>query len=106
MNDVQTLEASRRLAEKLLDESAPDDGARLDHLSRLILSRDWAPTEKNVLTRQLETFRATYAADPDSARALINVGDSCVNSQKPPTEIAAWMLVASTAFNLDATLNK
>ncbi|MEO6002735.1 MAG: DUF1553 domain-containing protein [Opitutus sp.] len=106
MNDVQSLEAARRLAEKLLDQPTADDETRLNQLSRLILARDWAPAEKTILTRQLEEFRATYAADPAAAKALINVGDSCVNSLQPPTEVAAWMLIASTAFNLDATLNK
>jgi hypothetical protein len=106
MNDVQWLEASRRLAEKLLAEPLGDDQARLNQLGRLLLARDWQGSEQGILMAQLEQFRSTYSADPEAAEKLITVGDSCVDSPQPPSEIAAWMLIASTALNLDATLNK
>jgi mono/diheme cytochrome c family protein len=106
MNDVQWLEASRRLAENLLGDSSANDEGRLNQLSRLLLARDWAPAEKSVLEKELTQFRATYSADPAAAKKLIGVGESCINSSRPPEEIAAWMLVASSALNLDATLNK
>jgi hypothetical protein len=75
-------------------------------LSRLLLARDWAPGEKAVLEKELTQFRTTYSADPSAAKQLISVGESCINSSRPPEELAAWMLVASSALNLDATLNK
>ncbi len=105
MNDVQWLEAARRLAETLVGEST-DDEARLEKLARLVLSRSWRPEEKNILMHQLEKFRATYAADPCKAEELIEAGDSPVNPKLAPPEVAAWMLLASTVLNLDATLNK
>jgi hypothetical protein len=106
MNDVQWLEASRRLAENLLSDPKEGDEARLNELSRLLLARDWAPGEKSVLEKELTQFRTTYSADPTAAKQLISVGESCINSSRPPEELAAWMLVASSALNLDATLNK
>jgi hypothetical protein len=106
MNDVQWLEAARRLAENLLDAPLADDAARLNRLSRLLLSRDWRTDEKAILENELSRFRSTYSADPAAAKKLVAIGDSCVNSLRSPEEIAAWMLVASTAFNLDAVLNK
>jgi hypothetical protein len=106
MNDVQTLEASRRLAERLLDAPEQTDEARLNRLSRLLLSRDWAPAEQAILTQKLEDFRAAYADDAKAAKELITIGESCPNPLLPAPETAAWMLVASTALNLDATLNK
>jgi hypothetical protein len=83
-----------------------DDEARLKRLGELVLARDWRPEEKAILARQLESFRATYQSQPESAAALIAVGESKPMAELPPAEVAAWMLVASTAFNLDATLNK
>ena len=106
MNDVQWLEASRRMAEKLLDESAENDEVRLNRLSRLVLARDWSTAEKSILVEQLGKFRSTYASDREAAKALINVGESCLNSTQPPEEVAAWMLVANSVLNLDATFNK
>jgi hypothetical protein len=106
MNDVQWLEASRRLAENLLAEPSVDDAARLNQLSRLLLSRDWRTEERTILEKELSQFRSTYAADPAAAKKLIQVGESCINSLRPPDEVAAWMLVASSALNLDAVLNK
>ena len=106
MNDVQWLEASRRLAENLVNDLPQDDDARFKRLGQLVLAREWRPQEKAILTQQLESFRATYAAEPESATKLIAVGESKPNPELDPLEVAAWMLVASTAFNLDATLNK
>jgi mono/diheme cytochrome c family protein len=106
MNDVQWLEAARHLAENLVSELPTDDEARFRRLGQLMLARDWRPEEKAVLTRQLESFRATYTANPESATELIAVGESKQTPGLPAPEVAAWMLVASTAFNLDATLNK
>ena len=106
MNDVQWLEAARHLAEKLLCEYPSDDDARLRELGQRVLARDWRVEEKEILAQQLEAFRATYTAEPESATKLIAVGDSKPASDLAPAELAAWMLIASTAFNLDATLNK
>ena len=106
MNDVQWLEAARHLAENLLGEFPADEDARLRELGQRVLARDWRVEEKEILSQQLETFRATYIAEPELAMKLIAVGESKPSTDLPPAELAAWMLVASTAFNLDAALNK
>ena len=105
MNDPQWLEAARRLAERVVQRD-PTAGQRLDDIARLLLARPWQPREKQILSGALEKFSAVYARDPAAARELIAVGESRPNPGLPANEVAAWMLVASTAFNLDATLNK
>jgi len=105
MNDVQWLEAARVLGERLVREQ-PDDAARLDQLGRLMLARSWRDDERRVLTGLLGQFRATYAADPAAADRLLGVGEAPRHPGLPATEVAVWMLLASTAQNLDATLNK
>jgi hypothetical protein len=37
---------------------------------------------------------------------LLNLGESKVDKAIPAPELAAWMLVSSTALNLDAVMNK
>jgi len=106
MNDVQWLEAARRLAENLVGETAASDDDRLQELAERILTRDWKPAEKTILLEKLDEFRSTYSADPKAAGELIAIGESPLKPSLPPSEVAAWMLIASTALNLDATLNK
>jgi hypothetical protein len=106
MNDVQWLEAARHLAENLVGENSGDDDSRLNRLAQLVLAREWQPAEKTILLKKLGQFRTTYSADPAAASELIKIGDSPLKPALAPAEVAAWMLVASTALNLDATLNK
>jgi len=106
MNDVQWLEAARRLAENLLHEPGTDDDARLNRLAQLLLARAWKPAEKAILLQKLAEFRTTYTGDPAAAASLIEVGDSRPDRTLPRPDVAAWMLVASIALNLDATINK
>jgi mono/diheme cytochrome c family protein len=105
MNEPLRLEASRKLAERLIRES-PNGDTRLDYLGRILLSREWNSKEKTVLEGALSKFRATYSKDPVAAAHLLNVGESKVDKAIPPPELAAWMLVSSAALNLDAVVNK
>jgi hypothetical protein len=105
MNDPQWLEASRRLAERVIHES-PIADARLDTLGELLLARPWAPKEKAVLEKALTKFQSTYGLDQAAAEKLLAVGESKKDTALPPNELAAWMLVASAALNLDAVVNK
>lgn len=105
MNETLRLEASRRIAERLIHKSTNVD-ARLDYLGRILLSRDWSSKEKTVLENALTTFRSTYSKDPSAAARLLNVGENKVDKAIPPPELAAWMLVSSAALNLDAVMNK
>jgi hypothetical protein len=106
LNDVQWLEAARRLAENLVGTSPGDDESRLTRLAQLVLTRAWAPAEQAILRKQLAAFRAVYRSDPGGARRLIAIGDAPPAPALDPAEVAAWMLVASTVLNLDAALNK
>lgn len=105
MNDPQWLEAARRLAERVMLTS-PAFPERLDHLGRLLLGRPWRPAEQAVLAGAYQKFHDTYADDPAAAARLVAQGESAVNPAIAPADLAPWMLVASTALNLDATLNK
>lgn len=105
MNDPQWLEAARCLAERVILHS-PSLPGRLDYLGELLLGRPWMAKEKEVLASAFKKFQATYAHDPTAAIQLIGHGESRPTADVPATELAPWMLVASTALNLDATMNK
>jgi len=105
MNEPLRLEASRKLAERLIHESS-SAAARLNYLGRILLSRDWSSREATVLESALMKFQSTYSKDPSAAARLLNVGESKVDKSIPAPELAAWMLVSSAALNLDAVINK
>ena len=106
LNDVQFVEASRRLAEVAIVERGQDDAGRLDAMALRVLSRPLAPTEHAALKPVVRDLRAHYAADAKASKALVAVGDSAPNPSIPAPELAAWTMVANLFFNLDEALNK
>ena len=105
MNDPQWLEASRRLAERVMHESQNTD-TRLNALGEILLARPWKEKEKSALEMALTEFATVYGQDTASAEKLLSVGESKRDTNLPPGELASWMLVASAAMNLDEVLNK
>jgi hypothetical protein len=105
MNDPLWLEASRKLAERVIRQSSETD-ARLNYLGEVLLARDWEPRERLVLENALMKFQSAYANDQSRAEEVLKVGESSRDSGIRPDELASWMLVASAAMNLDAVLNK
>jgi hypothetical protein len=105
MNDPQWLEASRHLAERILNESQQTD-TRLNALGEILLSRPWGPGERAILEKALKKFETVYGQDAASAEKLLSVGESKRGTNLPASELASWMLVASAAMNLDEVLNK
>lgn len=105
MNDPQWLEASRHLAERIMQESQNTDG-RLNALGEILLARPWKEKEKAALEKALTKFETVYRQDMASADKLLSVGESKRDTNLPASELASWMLVASAAMNLDEVVNK
>lgn len=105
MNDPQFFEAARMLAERAV-KAAPEPAARLEFLSRTLVSRPLSPSETARLTRSLEGFQAHYRSSPDDAKALLGHGESPADPALDPVETATWTMVANLFLNLDETLSK
>jgi hypothetical protein len=105
MNDPQFVEAARRLAERALQATA-DVSGRLNFMSERLLSRRLRPNEVAIVQASLEKFQKHYAASEEDAKKLIDVGDSIVEAQAPPADLAAWTMIANQLMNLDEVLNK
>jgi len=105
-NDEQFVEAARSLAARTLQENAPDDRARLARLFLRCAVRPPAAPELDLLAAALEEFRARYAATPDDARKLIEVGEAPVSAELDPVELATWTMLASSVLNLDSVLTR
>jgi hypothetical protein len=104
-NDEQFVEAARALAARTLSEPG-DDRLRLTGLVRRCTSREPSAGQLDQMADVLEEFRARYAAAPEDASALINIGEAPVPADIPAAELAAWTMVCNAVLSADAAISK
>jgi len=105
MNDPQYVEAARHFGERIIEHGC-DAEQRLEFGFRSVTARSPSSAEKAVLKAALEKNLAKYGRNLESARKLISVGESPVNKNFNPSELAAYTIMSSLLLNLDETLNK
>jgi hypothetical protein len=99
MNDTIYLEASRKLAERMV-------AGGLDTGGRLVLGREVRPAERAVFEAALAKFREQYRAHTDDALAYLNQGASPRDTSIPPAELAAGTGVANLLLNMDEAVTR
>ncbi|MEE2888613.1 MAG: DUF1553 domain-containing protein [Planctomycetota bacterium] len=105
LNDPQFLEASRFLAQRMIQHG----GGVVDRVAfayQLVLCRAPEPWEVKVFQRSLEPALARYRSDPASAKAMLAAGEARRDESIDAAEHAAWMVVASMILNTDEALTK
>ncbi len=104
LNDPQYVEASRVLAETLIENHNTDIDSRWDELFRRLISRMPSDREREVVDRlygeQLEYFVAT----PSEADEFLKVGTQSVKETAPRSDLAATTVVVQTLFAYDETI--
>ena len=106
MNEVTFLEASRKLAERMMTEGGATPDARLAWGFNVVLARRPNARQQPVLLKTFQRFETGFRADPKSASEYIHEGDSPVRPGLDPAELAAYTSVASLILNLDETITK
>ena len=106
MNDPTYVEASRKLAERLLRDAGPSADDRITFAFRLATARPPKPAEIDVLRRALDQHLARYRAHPDLAQKLLTIGEAPADPKFDQPELAAWTILSSTLLNLDETVTK
>lgn len=106
MNDPTFLEASRKLAERVLRGADGKDELRLELLYRLALARDPQVGEQAALLGLLEKSRARFEKSPAKAVQLLSIGMAPRDEKLDPAELAAWTTLCSLVLNLDETITK
>ncbi|MEK6233847.1 MAG: DUF1553 domain-containing protein, partial [Planctomycetales bacterium] len=106
MNDEQFVEASRRLAKRMMTEGGESEASQAALGFRLATSRLPNASEQAVLMKVFQAALAVYQKDPEAAGKLITVGESKPDASLDPARLAAWTIVANMIFNLDETLTK
>ena len=105
LNDPTYVEASRKLAEKIL-LSHGGTKERFEYAFQAVLARNPSPKEIEVLTKVLDRQRTHFNAHPEAATGLLRVGDSSFNNTLSPAELATWTILSSVLLNLDEAVNR
>ena len=106
MNDTQFFEAARKMAERMVLHGGPAPEDRITFAFRLATSRRPSEKEMKVLVGQYHEHLAEFRQDPDSARKVVEVGESKRDESLDVAELAAWTMVAGLILNLDETMTK
>jgi hypothetical protein len=108
LNEPTYIEASRKLAERVLSEvpAGSGDGERLRYAFRLATARLPRAEEMKVLRETLARQVQTYSGDPARAAQLLRIGESEVDAKVKPPVLAAWTNLCTVLLNLDETITK
>jgi len=106
MNDVTYLEASRKLAERVMKERRASPEERIELAFRLTTARRPTSREMSVLHETLSSYLDDYRRDPEAARMYVSQGDSPRDDELDVSELAAYATLANLILNLDETITK
>ena len=106
LNDPTYVEASRKLAERILTEGGDTADSRIDFLFRLATARRPSDREHGILMALLRSQEQKYREDSKAADQLLKVGESSFNSKLPKDQLAAWTTMASAVLNLDEAVTR
>lgn len=106
LNDPTYLEASRKLAERVLRERASDANQRLAFLFETVTCRPPSDDELSILSRILEQQRQHYEQHPEQIDALLSIGESPSDGSLDRLDLASWAMTASAVLNLDETVTR
>ncbi|HIE98234.1 MAG TPA: DUF1553 domain-containing protein [Planctomycetes bacterium] len=106
MNDPQYVECARGLAEQSFSESGPTPAERAKWMLQQAVLRQPSDAEVQGLVVDYKANLADYKADPESAKRLLEVGETKARADIVPEELAAWTMVGNLILNLDEVINK
>jgi hypothetical protein len=105
LNDPQFVEAARRLAEAALKERG-EPGAAIEKIARHVLLRPLTAAEKEIVLQTMRDLERDFAANAESAKAYLSVGETKPDATLPAPQLAALTMVANQLLNMDEALNK
>jgi hypothetical protein len=107
LNDPTYIEASRKMAERVLgSEGGKSATSRLSFVFRLSTARQPSDRELAALNRMLDAQLTKYRTDREAAEKLLSVGESKRDESLDISELAAWATVCSAILNLDETVTR
>jgi len=106
LNETTAVESARKLAERMLKEGGDTDQQRLEWGFRLVTARRPEAAEIQLLQAGLQQDLQTFAAAPDAATKLLQVGAAPADAAVAPDRLAAWTLTANVLLNLDEVISR
>jgi hypothetical protein len=106
MNDPTFVEASRKLAERIMKEGGPTADDRIAFAFKLATARTPHEKETAVLKRVYESQHARFTKDKPAAKKLLKVGESPWDEKLDPIDVASWAMVANAILNLDEVVSR
>ncbi|MDR3632307.1 MAG: PSD1 and planctomycete cytochrome C domain-containing protein [Isosphaeraceae bacterium] len=106
LNDPTYVEASRKLAERMMTEGGATADERITFAFRLATARLPSAQERDVVRKVFEAELSVYRTDAAASAKLLSVGESPRNAKLDAAELAAWSTVAGVILNLDETVTK
>ena len=106
MNEVTYVEASRSLAEGMIQNGGNTLTEQIAYGFQKVTSRQPSPAEVATLTKGHNRRLKRYASDLPSANELIQLGESKPDPAIDPVQLAATTTTASILLNLDETITK
>jgi len=106
MDDPTYIEASRKLAERMIHEGGDSPASRIAFLFHLATAHAPTDAELKVLCDTFSRRLANYQSKPDAANKLLAIGESKSDAKLDPPELAAYTTVASMVLNLDEVITK
>jgi len=106
LNDPTYVEASRKLAERILTEGGKTTEERIRFVFRMITARLPTAKEVAVIQKMYDVQFAKYQGDEAAAERLLKVGEAPHNTKLNAAELAAWSMVASALLNLDEAVTR
>lgn len=106
LNDPTYVEASRKLAERMVREGGPNIGTRLQFAYAHLLSRVPRPEEVKILTDMYQKHLIEYQAEKPAAEELLKIGAAPMTSDVDKAELAATTSIARVLYNLHETITR
>ena len=106
MNDVQFVEAARKLAERVLLEGGSTPPEQFAFAFRTTTSRFPESYERDSLMQLYKEYFQEFQSTPENAEKLLSTGESTRDSKLPAADLAAWTMICHLLLNLSETVTQ
>ncbi len=106
MNDVTYVEASRVLAQRMMEEGGKTPADRIAFAYKMVTARTPRSREGEILMEGFQHHLRGYRDDRKAALELVSQGEHPRNPTLDIAELASYTTVASLIFNLDQAITK
>ena len=106
LNDPQFVEASRALAQRIMQENTEDTNVQLEKVFRIATGRFPDDTELSLLSELFEAEYEKFVEKQEDALAYLSVGEMPWDRSLDPAKLAALSVVVNAAINTDEGYTK